>query len=55
MTVETSRKKEMIEETATKFQRLTENNKMFILGYMIGVQQRCQNADKKDTASGVRI
>jgi hypothetical protein len=36
------RKKEMIEKTAQQFQQLNEDNKMFILGYMLGIQQERQ-------------
>lgn len=36
------KKKEMIEKTAQQFQQLNEDNKMFILGYMLGVQQERQ-------------
>ena len=32
-------KKELIEKTVQEFQKLNEDNKMFILGYMLGVQQ----------------
>mgnify|MGYP005916854467 CR=1 FL=1 len=32
-------KKELIEEAVLEFQKLNEDNKMFILGYMLGVQQ----------------
>ncbi len=37
------KKKETIERTASKFKKLEEKNKMFILGYMIGIQQEKQN------------
>ncbi|WP_279310944.1 hypothetical protein [Roseburia faecis] len=36
------KKKEMIEKTAKEFQKLNEGNKMFILGYMLGVEQERQ-------------
>lgn len=36
------RKKEMIEKSARRFQRLNEDNKMFILGYMMGIEQERQ-------------
>lgn len=36
------KKKEMIEKTAQEFQKLNEDNKMFILGYMLGIQQERQ-------------
>lgn len=37
-------KKELIEETVKEFQKLNEDNKMFILGYMLGIQQERQKA-----------
>lgn len=40
------RKKEMIEKSAKQFQKLNEDNKMFILGYMLGVQQERQKQPK---------
>lgn len=40
------RKKEMIEKSARQFQKLNEDNKMFILGYMLGVQQERQKQSK---------
>lgn len=40
------RKKEMIEKSAKQFQKLNEDNKMFILGYMLGVQQERQKQSK---------
>ena len=36
------KKKAMIEKTAQDFQKLNEENKMFILGYMTGIQQERQ-------------
>ena len=36
------KKKEMIEKTAEQFQQLNEDNQMFILGYMLGIQQERQ-------------
>lgn len=36
------RKKEMIEKSAEQFQKLNEDSKMFILGYMLGIQQERQ-------------
>lgn len=33
------KKKEMIEKTAQEFQKLNGDNQMFILGYMLGIQQ----------------
>lgn len=32
-------KRELIEKTVQEFQKLNEDNKMFILGYMLGIQQ----------------
>ena len=42
-------KKEMIEKSAEDFQKLNEDSKMFILGYMVGIQQERlkQNPDDK--------
>lgn len=39
------RKKELVEKTAEQFRKLNEDNKMFILGYMMGVEQ-----ERKKTA-----
>ena len=39
---EKDRKKELVEKTAEQFQQLNEDNKMFILGYMLGIQQERQ-------------
>lgn len=36
------KKKEMIEKTAQEFQKLNADNQMFILGYMLGIQQERQ-------------
>lgn len=36
------KKKELIEKSAQEFQKLNEDNKMFILGYMLGIQQERQ-------------
>ncbi len=36
------KKKEMIEKTAQQFQQLNVDNQMFILGYMLGIQQERQ-------------
>lgn len=33
------KKKEMIEKTAQQFQKLDRGNQLFILGYMMGIQQ----------------
>lgn len=33
------KKKELIEKSAQEFQKLNEDNKMFVLGYMLGIQQ----------------
>ena len=40
--MEDKSKKEMIEKTVQEFQKLNEDNKMFILGYMLGIQQERQ-------------
>ena len=40
-------KKEMIEKSAEDFQKLNEDSKMFILGYMVGIQRLKQNPDDK--------
>lgn len=42
------KKKELIEKTAQEFQKLNEDNKMFILGYMCGIQQEKQKKRKKN-------
>lgn len=34
-----NKKKELIEKSAQEFQKLNEDNKMFVLGYMLGIQQ----------------
>lgn len=45
------RKKELVEKTAQQFQQLNEDNKMFILGYMLGIQQeREKKAPQPKTA-----
>ena len=36
------RKKELVEKTAEQFRKLNEDNKIFILGYMMGVEQERQ-------------
>lgn len=36
------KKKEMIEKTAQEFQKLNGDTQMFILGYMLGIQQERQ-------------
>lgn len=36
---EKTNKRELIEEAVLEFKKLNEDNKMFILGYMLGVQQ----------------
>ena len=41
------RKKEMIEKSAEQFQQLNEDNKMFILGYMLGIQQERQKTQRQ--------
>lgn len=40
------KKKELIESTAIEFEKLTEDNKMFILGYMQGIQCERQKKQK---------
>lgn len=42
MITEEDRKKEMIEKSATEFQQLPNDDKMFILGYMFGIQKTRQ-------------
>lgn len=41
------KKKEMIEKTAQEFQKLNGDNQMFILGYMLGVQQERQKTQRQ--------
>ena len=41
------KKKELITKSAEEFSKLNEDNKMFILGYMFGIQQERQRADRK--------
>jgi len=41
------KKKELITKSAEEFSKLNEDNKMFILGYMFGIQQERQRADHK--------
>lgn len=41
------KKKEMIEKSAQEFQKLADDNKMFILGYMLGIQQERQKARRQ--------
>lgn len=36
---EKTNKRELIEEAVLEFKKLNEDNKMFILGYMLGIQQ----------------
>lgn len=38
-------KLEMIEKSAEQFKHLNDDNKMFILGYMIGIEQKRQKGD----------
>ena len=38
-------KLEMIEKSAEQFKHLNDDNKMFILGYMIGIEQERQKGD----------
>lgn len=39
------KKKELIEKSAKEFQKLNADNKMFVLGYMLGIQQERQKTD----------
>ena len=41
------KKKEMIEKTAQEFQKLNGDNQMFILGYMLGIQQERQRRHRR--------
>lgn len=41
------KKKELIEKSAQEFQKLNEDNKMFILGYMLGIQQERQKTARR--------
>ena len=41
------KEKELITKSAEEFSKLNEDNKMFILGYMFGIQQERQRADRK--------
>ncbi len=41
------KKKEVVERTAQEFQKLNEDNKMFILGYMLGIQQERQKTRRQ--------
>lgn len=41
------KKKEMIEKTAQEFQKLNGDNQMFILGYMLGIQQERQKTRRQ--------
>lgn len=50
--MEKDTKKNAIENAAATFLKLGEDNKLFILGYMMGIQQE---KAKKEKASGVRI
>lgn len=45
-------KKELIEKTVQEFQKLNEDNKMFILGYMLGVQQGRQAQTAQEEQDG---
>lgn len=47
-------KKELIEEAVLEFQKLNEDNKMFILGYMLGVQQGRQAQTAQEEQDGKR-
>lgn len=35
-------KRELIEKSVQEFQKMNDDNKMFILGYMLGIQQERQ-------------
>lgn len=50
--MEDKSKKEMIEKTVQEFQKLNEDNKMFILGYMLGVQQGRQAQTAQEEQDG---
>ena len=39
------RKKELVEKAALDFKKLHPDNKMFILGYMLGIQQERQSKE----------
>lgn len=41
------KKREMIEKSVEEFKNLNEANKMFILGYMVGVQQERQKKNSR--------
>ena len=45
-------KKELIEEAVLEFKKLNEDNKMFILGYMLGVQQGRQAQTAQEEQDG---
>lgn len=40
-------KKELIERTAQEFQKLNEENKMFVLGYMLGIQSEKERKESQ--------
>lgn len=40
-------KKEMIEKTTKEFKKLNNDNQMFILGYMLGIQQERQKTQSQ--------
>ena len=44
-------KKEMIEKTTKEFKKLNNDNQMFILGYMLGIQQERQKTQSQDRKS----
>ena len=52
--MEDKSKKEMIEKTVQEFQKLNEDNKMFILGYMLGIQQERQAKTAQEEQDGKR-
>lgn len=43
------KKKEIIEQSTRDFQNLNEDSQMFILGYMIGIQQVRQKHNSQET------
>lgn len=48
--VREDRKKELIEKTVQEFKQLNGDNQMFILGYMLGIQQERQVKKSQMTA-----
>lgn len=43
------KKKEIIEQSTRDFQNLNEDSQMFILGYMVGIQQVRQKHNSQET------